>query len=128
MIQTVDSWRLAEEIARIEPEMPVLIEVNVAREPQKSGVDPAAAADLIESVGRILSLEGLMAMGPSTGDPRPAFKELRRLRDDAQERLAKRLPILSMGMSGDFEAAVREGSTMVRLGQAIFGPRPKELA
>ena len=124
LIQTVDSMRLAEAIASIEPEMPVLVEVNVAREPQKSGVDPADAPEFIVQVGRMLSIEGLMAMGPASGDPGPAFAELRRMRDDAQERLAKWLPILSMGMSGDFEAAVREGSTMLRLGQVLFGPRP----
>ena len=125
MIQTVDSLRLAEAIARVEPEVPVLVEVNVAREPQRSGVDPAAAPELIERVGRLLALEGLMAIGPADRDPFPAFKELRHLRDDAQERLGKRLPILSMGMSGDFEAAVRAGSTMLRLGQVLFGPRPR---
>lgn len=124
MIQTVDSVRLAEAIAAEDDEIPVLVEVNVAREPQKTGVDPAEAPELIEQVGRLLNLQGLMAMGPSEGDPTNAFKELRHLRDDAQERLGKRLPILSMGMSADFEVAVRSGSTMVRLGQALFGPRP----
>jgi PLP dependent protein len=124
MVQTVDSVRLAEAIAAEDDEIPVLVEVNVAREPQKTGVDPAEAPELIERIGRLLNLEGLMAMGPSEGDPIHAFKELRHLRDEAQERLGKRLPILSMGMSADFEAAVRAGSTMVRLGQALFGPRP----
>jgi uncharacterized pyridoxal phosphate-containing UPF0001 family protein len=65
-----------------------------------------------------------MAMGPSTLDPTPAFNELRMLRDAAEQQLGKSLPILSMGMSGDFEAAVKAGSTMVRLGQVLFGPRP----
>jgi uncharacterized pyridoxal phosphate-containing UPF0001 family protein len=65
-----------------------------------------------------------MAMGPSHGDPSPAFEELRRVRDQAQERLGKALPILSMGMSGDYELALRSGSTMLRLGTALFGPRP----
>jgi uncharacterized pyridoxal phosphate-containing UPF0001 family protein len=64
-----------------------------------------------------------MAMGPSEGDPGPAFKELSRLRDDAEQRLGKPLPILSMGMSGDFEAALAAGSSMLRLGEALFGPR-----
>ena len=126
MIQTVDSLRLAEAIAAEDEEIPVLIEVNVAREPQRTGVDPAVAPDLIERVGRMLNLEGLMAMGPTDRDPAPAFKELKRLHHEAQERLGKMLPILSMGMSGDFEAAVRYGSTMVRLGQVLFGPRPVE--
>ena len=60
---------------------------------------------------------------PSEGDPAPAFSELRRLRDEAEQRLGKPLPILSMGMSGDFEAALGAGSSMLRLGQALFGPR-----
>ena len=71
-----------------------------------------------------LELRGLMAMGPTHGDPAPAFKELRQMRDEAQQRLGRSLPVLSMGMSGDFEVAVKEGSTMLRLGQALFGPRP----
>ena len=65
-----------------------------------------------------------MAMGPSQGNPAPAFRELRQMRDEAEQRLGKSLPVLSMGMSGDFEVAVAEGSTMLRLGQALFGPRP----
>ena len=124
MIQTVDSVRLAEAIAREEPEMPVLVEVNVAREPQRTGADPDAALELILQVGRMLTLEGLMAIAPADGDPVPAFKELKHLHHQAQERLGKMLPILSMGMSSDFEAAVHCGSTMIRLGQALFGPRP----
>jgi uncharacterized pyridoxal phosphate-containing UPF0001 family protein len=66
-----------------------------------------------------------MAMGPTQGDPTPAFRELSRLRDEAQQRLGRSLPILSMGMSGDFEIAVKCGATMVRLGQVLFGPRQK---
>jgi len=95
----------------------------VAPEPQKSGVDPGRALELVDQVAGLLDLRGLMAMGPAEGDPRPAFDELRTLRDQAQQRLGKALPILSMGMSGDFEAAVAAGSTMVRLGQVLFGPR-----
>jgi PLP dependent protein len=125
LIQSVDSGHLAEALARTNPEQQVLVEVNVARETQKTGVDPAGALELIEQVAGLLDLGGLMAMGPSEGDPTPAFEELRALRDQAQERLGKSLPILSMGMSGDFEAAVRAGSTMLRLGQVLFGPRPK---
>jgi pyridoxal phosphate enzyme (YggS family) len=124
LIQSVDSRHLAEALARANPKQQVLVEVNVAREPRKSGVDPAGAATLLEEASAVLDLQGLMAMGPAEGDPTPAFKELRALRDAAQQRLGKSLPILSMGMSGDFEAAVRAGSTMVRLGQVLFGPRP----
>ena len=124
LIQSVDSIRLAEALAKIAPAQAVLVEVNVAREPQKSGADPDHALDVIEAVARTLDLRGLMAMGPSHGDPAPAFVELRKLRDEAEQRLGKSLPILSMGMSGDFEAALASGSTMLRLGQVLFGPRP----
>ena len=124
LIQSVDSIRLAEALAKIAPAQAVLVEVNVAREPQKSGADPDHALDVIEAVARTLDLRGLMAMGPSHGDPTPAFVELRQLRDEAEQRLGRSLPILSMGMSGDFEAALASGSTMLRLGQVLFGPRP----
>ena len=123
LIQSVDSLHVAEALARADASQKVLVEVNVAREPQKSGVDPAHALDLVDEVARLLDLRGLMAIGPTEGDPAPAFDELRTLRDAARQRTGKALPILSMGMSGDFEAAVAAGSTMVRLGQALFGPR-----
>jgi len=124
LIQSVDSVRLAERIAQMTPTQSVLVEVNVAREPQRSGVDPAQALDVITVVAGLLDLQGLMAMGPSHGDPTPAFTEVRELRDAAVQRLGKRLPILSTGMSRDFEAAVATGSTMLRLGEVLFGPRP----
>jgi len=124
LIQSVDSSRIAEAIAAIDAAQPVLVEVNVARETQKTGVDPTRAASMIDKVAEMLDLRGLMAMGPTSGDPTMAFTELRTLRDDAEQRLGKALPILSMGMSGDFEAAVKAGSTMLRLGEALFGPRP----
>jgi PLP dependent protein len=123
LIQTVDSAHLAEALARHAPNQAVLIEVNVAREPQKSGAAPEGALDLIEATAALLDVRGLMAIGPSGGDPMPAFGELRRLRDEAEDRLGKRLPILSMGMSGDFETALAAGSSMLRLGRALFGPR-----
>jgi pyridoxal phosphate enzyme (YggS family) len=123
LIQSVDSARVAEALARAVPTQQVLVEVNVAREPQKSGADPAHALEVIIAVAGILDLKGLMAMGPSTGDPTPAFTELRELRDRAEDRIGNELPILSMGMSGDFEAALASGSTMLRLGQVLFGPR-----
>ena len=123
LIQTVDTGRLAEAIARHAPAQAVLVEVNIAREPQKSGVPPEQALELIETVSSLLDLKGLMGMGPSTGDPTPAFNELRLLHDEAEQRIGKGLPVLSMGMSGDFEAALAAGSTMLRLGQALFGPR-----
>jgi PLP dependent protein len=124
LIHTVDSIHVAEAIAKVAPAQAVLVEVNVAREPQKSGVDPARALPLIQAVSGLLDLQGLMAMGPAEGDPSQAFRELARLRDEARQLTGKPLPTLSMGMSGDFEAALAAGSTMVRLGQALFGPRP----
>jgi pyridoxal phosphate enzyme (YggS family) len=124
LIQSVDSLHLAEALARIEPKQQVLVEVNVAREPQKSGVQPEQALDLTADAAKILDVRGLMAIGPTEGDPGPAFNELRQLREAAEQRIGRRLPVLSMGMSGDFEAALAAGSTMLRLGQALFGPRP----
>jgi PLP dependent protein len=124
LIHSVDSVRLAGELARAYPEQAILLEVNVAREAQKYGVDPDKALETITAVSSLLRVRGLMAMGPSESDPVPAFGELRQLRDQAEQRLGMSLPVLSMGMSGDFEAAVKAGSTMLRLGQALFGPRP----
>jgi pyridoxal phosphate enzyme (YggS family) len=123
LIQSVDSVHLAEAIARHDPKQAVLVEVNIAREPQKSGVAPDQALDLLSKVAKLLDLQGLMGMGPSEGDPTPAFNELRALHDEAEQRIGRGLPILSMGMSGDFEAALAAGSTLLRLGQALFGPR-----
>lgn len=124
LIQSIDSEHVADALARINVEQKVLVEVNVARDPKKTGADPDRAGGLIDAVAEMLDLQGVMAMGPGDGDPRPAFDDLRAIRDAAQERLGRSLPILSMGMSGDFEAAVAAGSTMVRLGQVLFGPRP----
>jgi pyridoxal phosphate enzyme (YggS family) len=124
LIHSVDSVRLASELARVKPDQAVLLEINVAREPQKHGADPDRAQEMLKEMASFVDLRGLMAMGPSHGDPAPAFRELRQMRDEAEQRLGKSLPVLSMGMSGDFEVAVAEGSTMLRLGQALFGPRP----
>ena len=124
LIQSVDTVKLAEQIARTHPEQQVLLEVNISREEQKSGVPPDQALAVATAVARLLDLRGLMGMGPTEGDPTRAFEELKRLRDEMEERVGKDLPILSMGMSGDFEAALAAGSTMLRLGQVLFGPRP----
>jgi pyridoxal phosphate enzyme (YggS family) len=123
LIQTVDSAHLAEAIARHAPAQAVLVEVNIAREPQRSGVSAEDAVELVATASRLLDVQGVMGMGPAEGDPMPAFNELRRLRDEAEQRIGKPLPVLSMGMSGDFQAALAAGSTMLRLGQALFGPR-----
>jgi pyridoxal phosphate enzyme (YggS family) len=125
LIQSVDSLHLAEALNRVDSKQKVLIEVNVAREPQRTGVAPENVLELATAAADMLDLQGLMGMGPAHADPTPAFNELRRLRDESQQRVGKALPILSMGMSGDFEAAVTAGSTMVRLGEVLFGPRPR---
>jgi PLP dependent protein len=124
LIQSVDSRHLIDALGRLNPRQQVLIEVNVAREPQRTGAAPEDAPGLIEHAASMLDVRGLMAMGPSQGDPTAAFLELKRIGEEAQERLGRSLPILSMGMSGDYELAVRAGSTMLRLGTALFGPRP----
>jgi pyridoxal phosphate enzyme (YggS family) len=122
LIHSLDSSRLARALAgRHAP--PVLLEVNVSRDPAKHGVAPEGALELAREVDGSLDLRGLMAMGPAHGEPGPAFAELRRLREDLRQRLGRPLPILSMGMSDDLEAAVSEGSTMLRLGRALFGDR-----
>lgn len=108
--------------------LPVLIEVNVSGEASKFGVAPEGLPALLEAVAALpgLALDGLMTIGAPVerpADARPAFARLRTLRDDSERRLARALPELSMGMSGDFEVAVEEGSTLVRVGTALFGPR-----
>ncbi|MBO0688905.1 MAG: YggS family pyridoxal phosphate-dependent enzyme [Candidatus Dormibacteraeota bacterium] len=122
LVQSLDSVRLADVLAERAP-VPVLLEINVSREAEKHGVAPEEAEDVAAQVATRLDLRGVMGMGPVEGDPRPAFRELRALRERIEQRVGRGLPILSMGMSGDFETAVREGSTMVRLGTVLFGPR-----
>jgi pyridoxal phosphate enzyme (YggS family) len=119
LIQSLDSLRLAEALAA-RGGAAVLLEVNVARERQKNGVEPDAAIATAAAVAKLLDLRGFMGIAPLGGDPDPAFGELRRLRDGAEHRLGRALPVLSMGMSEDLEAAVRAGSTMLRIGRALF--------
>ena len=136
-VDAVDSLEIAGELSRrLEGSgrrLPVLVEVKTAPEPTKHGLTPEAALDLAPEIGALpgLLVRGLMTMAPWGADPRPAFQSLRRLR----ERLAvswpgppPHLPHLSMGMSGDFEIAVEEGGTLLRLGTALFGPRPGDPA
>ena len=122
LVQSLDSVRLAEALAA-RGRVAALLEVNVSREVQKSGVAPEQAVEAAVAVAGLVDLRGLMGMGPASGDPRPAFAELRRLRDEAEQRLGRPLPVLSMGMSEDLEAAVAEGTTMVRIGRALLGER-----
>ena len=125
-VHTVDRLALAEELskrsARRGATTRVLVEVNVGGEASKSGCAPADVPALRDAVARLpaLELRGLMCIPPAEGDPRPHFARLRQLRDA----LGGDLPDLSMGMSGDYEAAIAEGSTIVRVGTAIFGARP----
>lgn len=122
VIQTVDSIELAEKIARAADaagkRQEVLLQVNIGREAQKSGAAPDEVAQLAQRVGAISSLQlsGLMTI-PPVGDPRELFRELRTMRDDLG------LTELSMGMTDDFETAIEEGATIIRVGRAIFGSR-----
>jgi pyridoxal phosphate enzyme (YggS family) len=137
-VDSVDSVRLADRLNAAAAErgkkLKVLIEINVGGEAAKSGVDPKSQElwRLLESALKWpqLEIQGLMTVPPFTEDPegaRPYFRRLRELRD----RIAGRklggisMDVLSMGMSHDFEVAIEEGSTCVRLGTAIFGARPK---
>lgn len=121
MIQSVDGRHVAEAIARHAPGMPCLLEVNVSREPQKHGCAPADAVSAAGEVAGLLDLQGLMCVAAAGRDARPEFQELRNLRDRCEEALGRPLPILSMGMTDDWEAAVEAGSSMLRLGRALFG-------
>jgi pyridoxal phosphate enzyme (YggS family) len=121
LIQSLDSLRLGELLAARDPRQAVLLEVNVSRESAKHGVDPEQAVAVARQMSALLSLEGLMGIGPLSGDPEPAFRSLGDLRRECQDVTGRSLPILSMGMSGDFEVACRAGSTMLRLGRILFG-------
>lgn len=134
MVHSVDSVALAQELDRhcraLGKRLPVLLEVNVAGEASKFGFPPEGA--FWEAVEQILTLpglevQGLMTVAPIATDPemvRPVFRRLRELRDELRRRWpALAWPHLSMGMTDDFEVAIEEGATMVRLGRAIFGPR-----
>lgn len=118
--QSVDRLSLAAEVARRAPGAAVLVQVNVSAAPQQGGCLPARAPAVVEGCADLgLDVRGLMAIGVqgSEADVRAGFRIVRDLADRLQ------LPERSMGMSGDLEAAVAEGSTMVRIGTALFGPR-----
>ncbi len=134
VIHTVDRPEIGDRLQSLlekhwpERVMDVLLEINVGSEPQKAGVIPAGARELLEEVCRHdrLAVRGIMAIPPFTADPeasRPYYRGLRELRDRLQDETGHALPELSMGMSHDFEVAVAEGATLVRVGTAIFGPR-----
>ena len=131
-IHSVDDLELAREISRraiaAERVIPALVQVNVSGEATKHGVAPGGVEQLLGEIVRLpgLRIDGLMGIGPPVGrseDARPWLARTRELRDAAERALGLRLPELSMGMSDDFEVAIEEGSTMVRLGAVLFGPR-----
>lgn len=130
LVHSVDSLALAQELdRRMAPgrRQPILIQVNCSHEPQKGGVEPDELTALLDQVVALerIELRGLMTMAELTQDAsvqRAAFRRLRDLRESAAAR-GMQLPELSMGMSGDYLAAVDEGTTMVRLGTVLFGER-----
>ncbi len=131
LIHSLDSMELAERINRIAAEygkvQRCLIQVKLSDEETKYGIRPEYLEAMLNRVSEMqnIRVEGLMTIPPYLEDPemvRPYFRRLRRLRDELQER-GYQLPELSMGMSGDYEVAVEEGATIVRIGTAIFGPR-----
>jgi PLP dependent protein len=135
VIHSLDSIQLARRLNRLceeegRAQLSVLIQVDLGREETKSGIDESELAHLVDAIGplRHLELTGLMTLPPFFDDPeqsRPFFRRLRELRDELHERGAfgGRRSELSMGMTHDFEVAVQEGATMVRIGTAIFGER-----
>ncbi len=132
MIQSVDSLALAQEISKRAEEasrnMPVLLEVNVAGEASKFGYKPERLLSELNAVNALprIQIQGLMTVPPWSEEPekvRPHFRRLRELKSECEQILGASLPHLSMGMSGDFEVAIGEGATIVRIGTALFGPR-----
>jgi PLP dependent protein len=133
-VDSVDDFALAQRLDRAREEvggaerMRVLIEVRVAEEETKSGVSAAEFPVLAEKIVALerLELAGLMCIPPYLEEPeqvRPYFRRLRELRDAVTGRIGRELPVLSMGMSHDFEVAIEEGATEVRVGTALFGAR-----
>jgi PLP dependent protein len=134
MIQSVDSLNLAREISKraeqAAKQMPVLLEVNVAGEASKFGYKPEKLLAELKELNSLprLTVQGLMTVPPFAMEPeksRPHFCRLRELKSRCEQILGAPLPHLSMGMSGDFEIAIEEGATIVRIGTALFGPRTK---
>lgn len=131
-IQSVDSEKLLAGLDRAAGELgkklPVLLQINAGHDPAKFGAEPAAAPRLLEIAlsKPHLQVDGLMTIAPLSDDPdmaRRTFANLRAIRDDLSTRFDLPLRELSMGMSGDLEAAIAEGSTLVRIGAALYGPR-----
>jgi pyridoxal phosphate enzyme (YggS family) len=134
MIQSVDSLPLAQEINKWADKsaktMPILLEVNVAGESSKFGYGPQKLLGELKEINALSRTEihGLMTVAPWSSEPekvRPVFRKLRELKQECEQILGAPLPHLSMGMSGDFEVAIEEGATIIRVGTAFFGPRAK---
>jgi PLP dependent protein len=138
MVHAVDSWRILEALNQAcdaaGVRLPVLLEINVSGEGSKFGLPPELGQQVLEQANGLSCVEvrGLMTMPPYHPDPeaaRPFFRKLRALRDEWKAATGFGLPELSMGMSGDFEVAIEEGATFVRLGTILFGPRkPRAVA
>jgi len=135
-IDSVDDFALAQRLdhARTESnakeKLRILIEVRVENEVTKTGAEVRTVPQLLEKITQLKNLQvaGLMCIPPFLEDPeklRPYFQRLRKLRDDLAASSGLPLPVLSMGMSHDFEIAIQEGATEVRIGTAVFGPRPR---
>jgi|SRR5215813_8238458 len=134
MIQSVDSLHLGQELnKRAEAAartLPILLEVNIVGEASKFGYSPEKLLAELEQLNDLTRLEihGLMTVPPWSPDGekvRPVFRKLRELKTQCEDQLGAPLPQLSMGMTADFEVAIEEGATLIRVGTALFGPRPK---
>ncbi len=134
MIESVDSLALAEELNQRADQaartLPILLEVNMVGEASKFGYKPAQLLEEFKAINELprLEIHGLMTIPPWTPTPekvRPVFAQLRTLKQECEQLLGAPLPHISMGMSGDFEVAIEEGATIVRIGTALFGERPK---
>jgi pyridoxal phosphate enzyme (YggS family) len=129
LVHTCDRPSLAQELSKraaaLGTVQRVLVEVNLAQEAQKGGIGPGDLGPFLDAVGKLSALrcEGLMCIPPADEDARKHFRRLRELRDEFRGGAGSEL---SMGMSADYEAAIEEGATIVRVGTAIFGERPRQ--
>jgi PLP dependent protein len=130
LIHSLDSKRLAQALHKVHPIPPtrVLLEINLAGETSKGGIPPGDAERLVAEIRDQVEVAGLMAIpppAPSAEHSRRYFSRLREMRDTLAARSGLRLAELSMGMTDDFEVAIEEGATIVRVGRAVFGERPR---
>jgi hypothetical protein len=134
LIHSVDSLKLARELdkqaAKVDKIQQILVQVNISGEDTKSGISPEESPRLIAEISQLqnIAVKGLMTMPPYFYQPekvQPFFAALRKLRDQIKEQSQPNVSLgeLSMGMTGDFEVAIKEGATLVRIGTAIFGER-----